>query len=109
MTVSEMLARMSSRELTEWMAYFTIEPWGEERADLRAGIVASVIANVNRDPRKRPRPYRPEDFMPRFGAPRRQSWQEQLRIAEIITAAMGGEDRRRKDGHAARDHRTDQG
>ena len=28
----------------------TIEPWGEERADRRAGIVASVIANVNDAP-----------------------------------------------------------
>jgi hypothetical protein len=33
-------------ELAEWAAYYQCEPFGEERADLRAGIVASVIANV---------------------------------------------------------------
>lgn len=41
----EMLARMSSRELTEWMAYYDLERLGvspEDRADLRAGIVASA-------------------------------------------------------------------
>ncbi len=64
MTVAELDRRMSSRELTEWMAYFEVEPWGEERADLRSGIVASVIANANRDPKKRKQPFAPADFMP---------------------------------------------
>mgnify|MGYP000940748974 FL=1 len=58
-----MLQRMSSRELSEWMAYYNIEPFGEERADLRSGIVASTIANVNRDPKKG-QPFKPTDFMP---------------------------------------------
>lgn len=44
----ELLHRIDSRELTEWQCYFALEPWGEERADLRAGIVSSTIANVNR-------------------------------------------------------------
>jgi len=57
---------MSSRLLSEWMAYSAVEPWGEERADLRMGILASVIANTQRDPKKRREPWRPEDFMPKF-------------------------------------------
>ena len=55
---------MSAREFAEWQAYFRIEPFGEGMADLRAGIVASVIANVNRDAKKRSQPYEPLDFMP---------------------------------------------
>lgn len=66
MTVGEMLTRMSSRELSEWMAYANLEPFGEERADLRAGIVASVIANANRDPKRQPKAFQPSDFMPDF-------------------------------------------
>jgi hypothetical protein len=46
------------------MAYASIEPFGEERADVRAGIIASVIANVNRDRKKRPEPFSVQDFMP---------------------------------------------
>lgn len=69
MTVGEMLTRMSSRELSEWMAYATLEPFGEERADLRAGIIASTIANANRDPKHKPKPFAPSDFMPRFFDP----------------------------------------
>lgn len=46
------------------MAYYSVEPFGEERGDLRTGILASVIANVNRDRKKRSEPYTPQDFMP---------------------------------------------
>jgi len=46
------------------MAYASLEPFGEERADVRAGIIAAVIANANRDRKKRPEPFTPADFMP---------------------------------------------
>ena len=65
MTVAELGERMSSRELSEWMAYSTLEPFGEERADLRSGIVAATIANVHRDPAKSG-PIAPSVFMPQF-------------------------------------------
>jgi len=66
MTVRELLTRCDSRELTEWLAYYQIEPWGEERADLRAAINTTVLANVNRG--KSQRAYKIEDFMPDFDA-----------------------------------------
>ena len=44
------------------MAVYRMEPFGEERADLRAGIIASTIANVNRG--KKGRLSKPTDFMP---------------------------------------------
>ena len=65
--VKELLQRITSRELSEWMAYESIEPFGERRSDLRMGILASLIANANRDRRKRSEPYEPDDFIPRFG------------------------------------------
>ena len=82
MTVRELLARMDSRELAEWQAYYRLEPFGQERADLRAGIVASTLANIHRDPKRKA--FAPEDFMPRFEGPeadrgprsRPQPWQE---------------------------------
>lgn len=92
MTVGELLTRVSSRELTEWMAFFEMEPFGPERADLRAAIVASTVANTARDPKKRARPWTPRDFMPRFDQPAEQDWQEQLAIVEMLNAAFGGRD-----------------
>jgi hypothetical protein len=35
---------------------------GEKRADYRAGVVASLLANIHRDEKKRPTAYKPEDF-----------------------------------------------
>ena len=69
MTVDELLSSMSAREFADWIAFARVEPFGEDRADLRAGIVASVIANANRDRKKRAKPYEPVDFMPQFEKP----------------------------------------
>ncbi len=57
---------MSWKDLNLWLLYSEIEPWGEERGDLRAGIVASTIANVHRDRKKQGRAFKPSDFMPKF-------------------------------------------
>ena len=95
-TVEQLLSEISSRELTEWAAYAQLEPFGDERADLRAGIVASTVANFLRDAKKRRKPYRAGDFMPHFGARRRESqtWQQQLHLIEMLNAALGGRDLR---------------
>lgn len=66
--IAELQERISSREFAEYWVHYTLEPWGAEREDLRSGIVAATVANVNRDPKKRPRPYTPEQFMPQLGA-----------------------------------------
>jgi hypothetical protein len=67
MTVRSLLAEMDSRELTEWMAYDVVEPFGDGRGDIQAGVVASTIANIHRT--KNARPYKPTDFVPRYGEP----------------------------------------
>lgn len=59
-----MLREMRPSELSLWAAIWAIDPWDEQRADLRAGITASVIANVNRDPKRRRAPFNAVDFMP---------------------------------------------
>ena len=45
MSVKRLLSEFDSHELGEWMAYYRIEPWGEERADIRAAIVARTVAS----------------------------------------------------------------
>lgn len=62
--VDDLLASMTSRQLAEWQAYFGIEPWGEDRADLRAGIVASTVANFAGKSLKDDAKVTPADFMP---------------------------------------------
>ena len=73
---------MSASEFYEWSVFAEIEPFGEWRADLRAGIVASTFASAHR--RKGSRQPTPKDFMPTFGEKtvRRQSVSEQRAIFE---------------------------
>ena len=62
MTVRELLQRIDSRELTEWIAYDTVEPIGAVRTDLAAGIISSTVANCHRG--KNTQAFTPMDFMP---------------------------------------------
>ena len=62
MTVKQLLSVIDSDELTEWMAFDRLEPLGEARADLRAGIIAAAVGNHGY---LRPdKPYQASDFMP---------------------------------------------
>ena len=53
---------MGSDELTEWMAFYQLEPFGDFRSDLRSAIVAATFANAHRTTQAPP--FTPEDFMP---------------------------------------------
>ena len=81
-----MLSEITSRQFAEWLAYSRLEPWGEDRDDLRTGIVASVIANSNRGKGKKP--YKPQDFMPDFEPEDEAAAIE--RIRENLRKSLGG-------------------
>lgn len=89
MTVRELLSRIDSRELSEWLAYYGLNPWGPERADLRAGTIASTVANCLTEKSD----FKPSDFIPKYGPqPEEQpKTSEQLKnIAIRMNAMMGG-------------------
>ena len=46
MPVAELLRRVTASELSEWMAYAELEPFGQEREDLRAGMISSPLVNL---------------------------------------------------------------
>jgi hypothetical protein len=81
-----MLSEITSRQFAEWMAYAQLEPFGEERDDLRMGIVASTIANANRG--KGQKAYKPTDFIPDFEPETEE--QAQARLMAKAMAALGG-------------------
>jgi len=43
-----MLESMSSRQLSEWMAYFTLEPSGDELLDTHLATLSALLYNANR-------------------------------------------------------------
>jgi hypothetical protein len=75
------------------MEYAALEPFDETRADYRAAQIVAAVVNMNRDTKKHPKPIPVEDFLLRFGgeenvpAKRKQTWQEQKALAQMIAAA----------------------
>ena len=85
----ELLARIESRELTEWATFYQLEPFGQEAEGLGSAIVAATIANVNRE--KGAKAFEVADFLPKFGeAKKEQSVEEMIQLAQMFTAAAGG-------------------
>ena len=97
--VDQMLRNMSSQQLSEWMAFYELEPFGEDREEARIGQVVQVLANANRDSKKRKTPYSLEDVVlkpcgdmfQKKAEKKPQSWQSMKLLAEILSAASGKE------------------
>lgn len=83
-----MLTELSSWQIAEWMAYYNLEPFGEQVEWLRSGAICSVIANVNRG--QKGKVFTPEDFMPpkeeHNKHPRKQTVEQQERAIRQIYA-----------------------
>ena len=62
-TVRQLLDEIDSAELTEWQAYYQLEPFGSLVDDERHGVAVSTLANINRDAKTRPEPYKSSDFI----------------------------------------------
>lgn len=48
--------------LAEWMEYDRLEPFGSWRDNWHMAVLTSIVANANRDPKKRAQPFSPSDF-----------------------------------------------
>lgn len=46
--VDALLAKMSSHTLTEWMAYYELEPFGDELLDVHLARLEAILINANR-------------------------------------------------------------
>lgn len=62
-TVDELLDSISYPELIRWGKYYEAEPFGEWRADVRSAHIVSTLANINRDTKKRSKPYSIDEFL----------------------------------------------
>lgn len=84
-----MLAAVSSRELSEWLAYERLTgPLGSSRHDQLTAMLAAVVANTARDPKARPRPFEARDFLPWDVADRPdQTMEEQMEIFRALAEA----------------------
>lgn len=91
---------MSAADFAELRAYYDLEPFGEERDDLRAAIIAHTVAEhiwatgIISGPRPKL-----ADFLPKFvegGERRRQTPEEMAEIGKRLALAFGGEVKERR-------------
>lgn len=62
-----MLEELSSGQITEWMAFYQLEPWGYETEMMGHGITASRIDNLFRkEDELEPQP---SDYIPKLAWP----------------------------------------
>lgn len=87
-TVRELLVRIDSRELREWMAFYQIEPFGEQVVDYRESRLAAILANAFRG--KNQRPYGINDFSLIKQTPKRQSWQKMRDMLQAYCNRLRG-------------------
>ena len=85
-----MLARIPLDLFHEWAAYYSLEPFGEERADARAAVTPLTIAQLftkrgSAGPKL-------TDFMLQYGArePRQQTPKQMWQTLCAFTRATGG-------------------
>jgi hypothetical protein len=82
---------MSSSEFSEWLAFLSIEPLGEDRTDVQAGLICATIANANRDDKKKKKPFDAIDFIPDYWGDRlaeEQTKDHGLALLEKMKAFM---------------------
>lgn len=77
-----MLDELTETQFREWMAFDSISPFGEDRADLRNALSAAAICN------SLGASVTTYDFLPYITKPE-QTAEQQLAIAQTIAAAAG--------------------
>jgi len=86
-----MLDSIPYAKLREWMGYYEVEPWGEERADLRAGTICNAVIAPYSKRKKLPRPL---SWFPNFAkGPQVKQTTETMRSAFRAFARAAGRTR----------------
>lgn len=65
-TLAELEATIGANEYAHWLALYRVEPWGEDRGDFRMASEMALLAESNRNRKKRIRPFSPVDFLPEW-------------------------------------------
>jgi len=72
-TLEELGARMTAEEFGLWLAFYDLDPFGDQRGDLQAGVVAAAIANYAGKVRSNGAgPASPTEFMPFLERPEQE-------------------------------------
>lgn len=74
---------MSASEFCEWKAYFEMNPFGPDIDHLQMGVVASVVANVNRGKGKKA--FSAKDFTIQMKSPEEEVQEQKRDLKEFVS------------------------
>lgn len=80
---------LSREELTEWMTFWQLEPFGSAFEEYLSAMQAAMVAEVNRDRKKRSRAFGAKDFIQDWDKAAEKAWSagsEQEQSAEQMYA-----------------------
>lgn len=80
--------------LLEWAEYYQLDPFGEERADLRNAILCLFIADVIGTKKRGGGKFKIEDFMPKFNEPEKPFDPEAFK--KLMKARYGNDSKSRR-------------
>jgi hypothetical protein len=76
---------MSAKEMNVWIADSLIEPWGDDREDIRSGMI--VQSNLMPHSKKE---VKLKNCIVNFEPPKKQTWQQMSAMLKGYTMAMKG-------------------
>jgi hypothetical protein len=76
---------MSAKEYNLWIAEYGIEPFGQDREDVRSGMIVQSIRAQNST-----KGVVLKDCIVNFEPPKKQTWQDMSKMLKGHAAAMGG-------------------
>ena len=89
-----MLRSMTSRQLKEWFIFMEMEPFGDDRDDLRSGLIVQTLLNIFRDRKKKSSAFKLAecvvpggDNFEKTAVAAATSWQ-QMKMTAMIFAGM---------------------
>lgn len=88
-----MLTEVSSRELTEWMVYFGIEPISIETKYLAGSVAMGSVLRANMSRKEGTKAFAPKDFLPSFEKKKEQTTGQMLDMAKMWTTVINNEDK----------------
>lgn len=84
--MKEAQERCDAVEFAEWLAEYRIEPFGDERGDINAAMICTLVANAMKG--KGGKTYKLADFIPEFGKAKKEQSLESMRAVMTVFANM---------------------
>jgi len=94
--VAELEDTLSNVELNEWVAFYSIEPFGSEIEWLRVGTIAATMVNVARGFSGKKGGATPMSFVPKFATPSGKKSRSRL-IRQNLIETFGDRVKLKKD------------